>query len=102
MPDRLLYRVEEVAELLAIGRSKTYELIASDGLPVVHLGRCVRVPAEALQHWLAAQGAFRRLCGGLAPFAATRYNRGMIQTPVPRVPEQRAPMPALAPALVLA
>jgi excisionase family DNA binding protein len=52
----LLYRVEEVAEMLAIGRSKTYELIASGGLPVVHLGRCVRVPAEALQHWLAAQG----------------------------------------------
>jgi excisionase family DNA binding protein len=56
MPDRLLYRVEEVAEMLAIGRSKTYELIASSRLPVVHLGRCVRVPAYALQHWLAAQG----------------------------------------------
>jgi len=56
MPDQLLYRVEEVAEMLAIGRSKTYELIASGGLPMVHLGRCVRVPAEALQHWLAAQG----------------------------------------------
>jgi excisionase family DNA binding protein len=54
MPDRLLYRVEEVAEMLAIGRSKTYELIASSRLPVVHLGRCV--PAYALQHWLAAQG----------------------------------------------
>ncbi|MBX5490765.1 MAG: helix-turn-helix domain-containing protein [Chloroflexi bacterium] len=56
MPDRLLYRVEEVAEMLAIGRSKTYELIAAGELPVVRLGRYVRVPADALQHWLAAQG----------------------------------------------
>ncbi len=57
MADRLLYRVEEVAEMLAIGRSKTYELIASGGLPVVHLGRCVRVPADALQRWLDGQCA---------------------------------------------
>ena len=56
MPDRLLHRVEDVAEMLAIGRSKTYELIAAGELPVVRLGRCVRVPADALQHWLAAQG----------------------------------------------
>jgi excisionase family DNA binding protein len=56
MHDRLLYRVEEVARMLAISRSKTYELIASGALPVIHVGRCVRVPSDALQRWLDAQG----------------------------------------------
>jgi hypothetical protein len=42
------------------------------------------------------------MCGGLAPLAATRYNRGMIQTAVPRASKQQAPMPALEPALLLA
>ncbi len=55
MGERLLLRVEEVAELLSLGRSKTYELIASGVLPAVRLGRCVRVPADALHRWLEAQ-----------------------------------------------
>jgi prophage regulatory protein len=55
MHDRLLYRVEEVAEMLRLGRSKTYELIASGAIPVVRLGRCVRVPAHALRRWLETQ-----------------------------------------------
>jgi excisionase family DNA binding protein len=55
MDERLLLRVEEVAELLSLGRSKTYELIASGAIPVVRLGRCVRVPAPALRRWLETQ-----------------------------------------------
>jgi excisionase family DNA binding protein len=55
MSERLLLRVEEVAETLGIGRSKTYELIAAGELPVVRLGRCVRVPAAAVRHWVEAQ-----------------------------------------------
>ncbi len=49
---RLLLRAEEVQEALGLGRSKTYQLIASGELPVVRIGRCVRVPAEALQLWI--------------------------------------------------
>jgi excisionase family DNA binding protein len=44
----LLLRVEEAAEVLAIGRSKTYELIASGQLESVLIGGCRRVPTEAL------------------------------------------------------
>lgn len=47
--------VEEAARFLRIGRSAAYELarrfLASEGregLPVVRLGRCLRVPREAL------------------------------------------------------
>lgn len=44
----LLLRVAEAAEVLALGRSKTYELIASGQLESVLIGGCRRVPAEAL------------------------------------------------------
>jgi excisionase family DNA binding protein len=55
MGERLLLRVEDVAETLGIERSKTYELIAAGELPVVRLGRCVRVPAAAVRRWVEAQ-----------------------------------------------
>jgi len=55
MSERLLLRVEEVAQTLGIGRSKTYELIAAGELPVVRVGRCVRVPAAAVRLWVEAQ-----------------------------------------------
>ena len=45
-------RPDEVGEAIGLGRSKTYELIASGKLPVVRIGRCVWVPAEALQRWV--------------------------------------------------
>ena len=48
-------RPDEVGEALGLGRSKTYELIAFGKLPVVRIGRCVRVPAEALRRWVAEQ-----------------------------------------------
>src|SRR5690348_119972 len=55
MSERLLLRVGEVAERLGIGRSKTYELIAAGELPVVRVGRCVRVPAVAVRRWVEAR-----------------------------------------------
>ena len=55
MNERLLLRVDEVARLLSLGRSKTYELIAAGTLPTVRLGRSVRVPVEALRRWLDDQ-----------------------------------------------
>ncbi len=53
--ERAFLRVEEVAEMLRLGRSKTYELVAQGVLPGVRFGRCVRVPADALRRWLDAQ-----------------------------------------------
>jgi excisionase family DNA binding protein len=48
----LLLRAAEIAHLLGIGRTKAYELMASGQLPVVRLGRAVRVPREALTDWV--------------------------------------------------
>jgi putative molybdopterin biosynthesis protein len=50
-----LLRVEEAADLLRIGRTKVYELIAREELPVIRLGRSVRVPQRGLQDWIAAR-----------------------------------------------
>jgi excisionase family DNA binding protein len=42
-----------VARLLGIGRTKTFQLMASGQLPVVRIGRCARVPRSALASWIA-------------------------------------------------
>jgi excisionase family DNA binding protein len=50
-------RPEKVAELLDISRSKVYEMLATGDLPSVLIGRCRRIPVEALRTWLTGQGA---------------------------------------------
>lgn len=45
---RVLLRITEAAERLALGRSSVYELIAAGDLPAVHIGAAVRIPADAL------------------------------------------------------
>jgi len=52
---RLLLRPVEAAEVLGVGRSKLYELLAQRALPTVFIGRRRRVPIEALQRWIARQ-----------------------------------------------
>ena len=49
---RLLLRVPEVAKALGLGRTKVYELIAAGELPVIRLGRAVRVSVRTLQKWV--------------------------------------------------
>ena len=53
--DLELLRAEEVAKALRIGRTKAYEMMAAGELPVVRLGRCVRVPRRRLAEWIAAR-----------------------------------------------
>ncbi len=49
----LLLNIQQVAKALGLGRTKVYELIAMEGLPVVRFGRAVRVSPSSLQRWLA-------------------------------------------------
>lgn len=49
MTEPLLVRPSEAATLLGIGRSKLYELLAAGELPVVRIGRSVRIPVEGLR-----------------------------------------------------
>jgi excisionase family DNA binding protein len=43
--ERLLCKVPEAAKVLDLGLTKTYELVNSGQLRVVHIGRSARVPA---------------------------------------------------------
>ncbi len=53
--ERLLLKPTEVTELLGIGRSLVYELIAQGQIPSIRLGRCIRVRRDALQKWIEEQ-----------------------------------------------
>ena len=48
----LLLTISQVAKSLNLGRTKVYELIATEGLPVVCFGRAKRVSPASLQRWL--------------------------------------------------
>ena len=51
----LLLTVSQAAKLLSLGRTKVYELIATEGLPVVHFGRAKRVSMASLQRWIESR-----------------------------------------------
>jgi len=55
--EKLLLRPNEAAELLGVGRSTIYALLASGDVPSVRVGRSVRLPLEALKQWVAARAA---------------------------------------------
>jgi len=65
----LLLRPVEAARLLGIGRSKLFEMLARQELPVIRIGRCVRIPHHELANWVnqellagAALDAKRQRC----------------------------------------
>lgn len=53
LPQQLLITIPEVAKRLNLGRTKVYELIWREHLPVQKFGRAVRVSLVELQQWLA-------------------------------------------------
>lgn len=50
---KLLLTAAEAAELLGIGRSTVYELIASGEIESVQIGRARRIPEPALAAYIA-------------------------------------------------
>ncbi len=55
--EKLLLRPTEAAEVLGLGRSKVYELLAAGTLPAIRVGGSVRVPAKALRRWVSERAA---------------------------------------------
>ena len=51
-PDARLLTVDQVAELLQISRWSVYRLIWANDLRSVQIGRCRRVPQEAVDAYL--------------------------------------------------
>lgn len=62
--ENLLLRPEEVAEMLGIGRSKVYELMADGRLTNVAIGRSRRVPREAVAEFVSRLTAEGVASGG--------------------------------------
>jgi excisionase family DNA binding protein len=52
-PDTRLLTVDQVSEVLQISRWTVYRLIWANELHAVQIGRCRRVPREALNAYLA-------------------------------------------------
>lgn len=49
------YRISELAEILNLGRTATYQLVRSGKIPTIRIGRAIRIPVEALERWIAEQ-----------------------------------------------
>lgn len=67
--EKLLLRPGEAAEMLGVGRSKVYALLAAGELPGVRVGHSVRVPLEELRKWVDehSRGAGGEGSAGRAP-----------------------------------
>jgi excisionase family DNA binding protein len=50
---KVLLDSRDVSRLLGLGRTKVFEMMARSELPVIRIGRCVRVPREALMEWIS-------------------------------------------------
>jgi len=48
----VLYKARQVAMLLGISRSQAYAMMSTGRLPIVRIGRSVRVPKAALIEWI--------------------------------------------------
>lgn len=51
----LLLTVRDVEQQLQLGRTRTYELLRSGEIPVIRIGRVLRVPRDALLQWIDAR-----------------------------------------------
>jgi excisionase family DNA binding protein len=104
----LLLKAGEVATLLGLGRSKVFAMLAVGELPVLRIGRSVRVPRVALEGWIAEQTQHSRgRSEGAGPLFAevedrddvpgagpTPLTRGLPREPIPgRRPASRQASP---------
>ena len=48
----ILYTVEEVADILHIGRSSTYKLVKAGKITSIKLGKSRRIPLPAMQEYV--------------------------------------------------
>ncbi len=58
----LLLRGNEVAHELGISRALAYRLMQDGTLPVVRIGRAVRVPSDGLRRWVSSRTAGGQDC----------------------------------------
>lgn len=53
--EKKVYSVSEAASALGISRSKMYELVKTEGFPVLNIGTRILIPIQGLEQWIKAQ-----------------------------------------------
>ena len=48
----LMLKPKDAAELLQVSMPTMYQICRIDGFPVVHIGRRILIPIDALKEWL--------------------------------------------------
>jgi excisionase family DNA binding protein len=56
---KLTVTVPEAADMVSISRSMAYALVSRGEWPSINVGRCVRVPVEAVRAWVERQLALK-------------------------------------------
>lgn len=51
-PERRTYTVEEIAEILGIGRTSAYSLVKEGHFKVVRIGNAIRISRKSFDEWL--------------------------------------------------
>lgn len=49
------YRVEEIAQILGIGRSSAYQLVRKGAFKTVRIGTAIRISRKSFDEWLNSQ-----------------------------------------------
>ncbi len=58
--EKLVYSIQEVAELLGISKSYAYELARNGTLPVLELGKKRVIPKNKLNQWVNGEGELEK------------------------------------------
>jgi excisionase family DNA binding protein len=66
----MLLTIPEAARVLSVGRTTMYALIDAGAIEVVHIGRCIRVPIEAIRLFVEERRAESR--GATVPVRVER------------------------------
>jgi excisionase family DNA binding protein len=53
----MLLTVKDLEVELQLGRTRTYELVRSGRIPVMRIGRAVRIPRDALRLWIECEAS---------------------------------------------
>ena len=56
--DKLLLKVSEAGEMIGVGRSRMYEMLAQSIIPSVRIGKSIRIPVKALNEWVEARQGY--------------------------------------------
>ena len=55
IPELRTYKVEDIAEMLNIGRPSAYALVKEGHFKVVRVGNAIRISKKSFDEWLDAQ-----------------------------------------------